>query len=591
MINLDDLRNRLARLAPTLWGDLSALAEEWTAPLLTRLNSHNPLPGYPKTFNDPVWGVIELFPWEVAILDSPLLQRLRGVRQLGMAHHVYPGACHDRLEHSRGVVEAAERMIRAVARNAGHRRRFGHDSAIVEPSDDDIVCTRLGALLHDIGHGPFSHVTEPLFRQRLAPEFDRLDDLLCESFERTAPVAPAEVIAVLLVLSKAVQGVIAHPRLAVPLHPQELTLALAARILGSRLFLKATYLAGVVSGPLDADKLDYMARDSHHAGLPMGLDLERLISKLEIVTITPDNAPNPDLARRARESPNQRFYELGLSLAGLNAYEQMVIGRVILYDRIYYHHKVRCAEVMVRSLISLAEEERGAPFQLRELFLRVSDDAMIAVLSGQMTAAGMRGGGERAGALGQAILDRQLYYRAFAFSPRFLAGGEDQHRAKLWNALVQDLSDDDGANRLARNIFARARQISACLPELRAAGDNLRPEHALIDLPFNHVTVPAGEILIRTETDHVETPNLFFDPERWSQAYEHRRHCGFVFAPRDYVALVCLAARLVFFDQFHIVQSPAADRAAKTLHRIPPEWLDHLFHAGLCTPEFRTAYS
>ena len=88
------------------------LAEEWTKPALSRLSSSQPHAGYPKTFNDPVWGVVELMPWETVLLDSPLLQRLRGVRQLGMAHLVYPGAGHDRLEHVKGVVEAAERMIR-----------------------------------------------------------------------------------------------------------------------------------------------------------------------------------------------------------------------------------------------------------------------------------------------------------------------------------------------------------------------------------------------------------------------------------------------------------------------------------------------
>lgn len=82
-------------------------------------------------------------PWETVLLDSFLLQRLRGVRQLGMAHLVYPGAGHDRLEHVKGVVEAAERMIRALERNADHRRRFGddQDKNVPEVSAEDRYAT------------------------------------------------------------------------------------------------------------------------------------------------------------------------------------------------------------------------------------------------------------------------------------------------------------------------------------------------------------------------------------------------------------------------------------------------------------------
>ena len=111
--------------------------------------------GFPKVFNDPVWATIELLPWEVILLDSPLVQRLRGVRQLGLAHLVYPGAGYDRLEHARGVVEAADRMLQGLARNAKHRKSHGArpDTAIPEVSDDDYYVVRLAALLHDLGQG------------------------------------------------------------------------------------------------------------------------------------------------------------------------------------------------------------------------------------------------------------------------------------------------------------------------------------------------------------------------------------------------------------------------------------------------------
>ena len=92
-----------------------------------------------------------------------------------------------------------------------------------------------------------------------------------------------------------------------------------------------------------ADKLDYMARDGHHAGLSVGLDTDRLLSKLEVITITPENVPPrlAELRRRAEESPQRRIYDMGISASGIGAYEQMIVGRVVLYDRLYFHHKVR----------------------------------------------------------------------------------------------------------------------------------------------------------------------------------------------------------------------------------------------------------
>src|SRR5438270_9787214 len=121
----DQFVQQLGAECPTIKPGIDSLAENWLASALVHLNTAEVRAGFPKVFNDPVWGTIEFLPWEVVLLDSPLVQRLRGVRQLGLAHYVYPGAGHDRLEHARGVVEAAERMLGRLERNAKHRRNYG----------------------------------------------------------------------------------------------------------------------------------------------------------------------------------------------------------------------------------------------------------------------------------------------------------------------------------------------------------------------------------------------------------------------------------------------------------------------------------
>lgn len=590
------LRSRLESTAPNLWREISALAEQWVAPALEKLDSRqSPAVAYPKTFNDPVWGVIELLPWEIVLLDSPLLQRLRGVRQLGMAHLVYPGAGHDRLEHSMGVVEAAERMIRALERNAAHRRRFGRDRDETVPSvsDEERYSTRLAALLHDIGHGPFSHATEELIEARYSDEFRATVAVLRESFEGVTSVSPGETIATLIVLSGAMDRILTHRAFGAVLNPIELPVAIAARILGSRSCLKAGYLSGIINGPVDADKLDYMARDCHHSGLPLGIDLTRLISKLEVVVVTPDNAPNRELRKRAEDAPERRFYDMGISQTGLGSYEQLVIARVLLHDRLYYHHKVRAAESMLRRLIALAEEERGdRQYSIKDLYNGLSDDILVGLIGGEFESTALKCGGERSRIVSQAIRERRIYYRAYAFAARFIAGldglsGEDQRdtRALMWSKLLRKLSTDQGRRDAAKKIHDKAVRLAKAIPELAERADGLGREEILVDLPVNKVVVRGGDIFTRTDGGHIGTPNLFFDPERWSQAYEHQKQCGFVFTPRHRVDLVALASRIVFFETFDLVMDQQADRAAKVTDVVPDAWLEAARTEELCSPE------
>ena len=587
------LRQQIADSAPTLWAEISAIAKVWASPIGDNLKRMGLSRGFPKTINDPVWGTVDVLPAEIAVLDSPMLQRLRGVKQLGMAYLVYPGAVHDRLEHTLGVLEASQRMMDALARNAERRRKFGipEDGSIPEPSGMDTTSTRLGALFHDVGHGSCSHVLETALRGRLSQEFDNVEVVLQNAFAGVAGIATSETIAALIVLSEQMRPILEDARFATDYPAPHLPSAVASRILGSRDCLTATYLSGVLSGPLDADKLDYMARDSHHAGLPLGIDVVRLISKLQVVTVTPQNAPQ-ELQKRARFAPNERFFELGISVAGLGAYEQMVIGRVILYDRLYYHHKVRSAEAMVRRLVTVADKERGRQLTLGEMLYNISDRGMLGVLSGELKTDAVPSGGARTRALGNLLLDRRVYHRAFAFAARFIDGlaglpTEDQvdTRALLWNGILDELLEPDGCDSLAISIFTTAKQIGEIVPTFKAVSESLLQEHITVDLPLNKVVVRGGDILTRTEAGHVGTPNLFFNPEKWSQAYEQQKQCGFVFTPKEYVPLVSLAAKVVFFEKFQTTMGTNTDRASKLVDAVDSDMVRTLGKHQVCSPE------
>ena len=109
--------------------------------------------------------------------------------------------------------------------------------------------------------------------------------------------------------------------------------------------------------------------------------------------------------------------------SGVGALEQMLIGRAFLYDRLYHHHKVRAADAMAQRLIHFAELDRGEPFNLDELYLDIGDDSIIRVLGGELSHTKLKaGGGGIAESLAKAIVNRDLYHRAFVFRANFHAG-------------------------------------------------------------------------------------------------------------------------------------------------------------------------
>ncbi len=247
---------------------------------------------------------------------------------------------------------------------------------------------------------------------------------------------------------------------------------------------------------------------------------------------------------------------------------------------------------MLQRLICLAEEERGSQYSIKELFSDVSDDIFIGVVGGELESAALKCGGERSRVVAGSIKDRRIYYRAYAFAARFIAGldklpKEEQRdtRALSWSKLLRELARDEGCRATAGEIYTKAIELANAIPDLAEYAIDIKQEEILVDLPFNKVVVRGGDILTRTDGGHIGTPNLFFDPERWSQAYEHQKQCGFVFTPRNRVALVALASRIVFFETFGLVMDEQADRAAKVTGIVHDAWVMTARDKGLCSPE------
>lgn len=247
-----------------------------------------------EILRDPLWNNIRLDPLALALLETPVMQRLRYVRQLGLAFLVYPGATHSRFEHALGAWHLAGVALRLLDERGA---LLGIDARA-----QHIV--RAAALLHDVGHYPFSHALEEI------------------------GVTHHEMVAYPLITSGPIADVL---RGALgPTAPEEVFALITGR--------SRDPLQGLISGSLDLDKIEYLKRDATMCGVPYGeIDVDRLLNSLVIVR-TPE-----------RESPM-----IGVHEKGLSALESLLFAKYQMYRNVYWHHAVRSATAMYKRLVAVA---------------------------------------------------------------------------------------------------------------------------------------------------------------------------------------------------------------------------------------------
>lgn len=259
-----------------------------------------------RSIRDPIHGFIRLNGDEADIVATPVFQRLRGIRQLAFANLVYPGALHTRFEHTLGVFHVTSLMANVCGLDSEHAR-----------------IVRLSALLHDLGHGPFSHVSEGALeifadREKLTGRLDskkqeKIHELVTQDLLRT----DKDLIHLLgkKTLSQ-VENLLAHG-------------------------YDEPLFRSIVSGPLDADKQDYLLRDSFFCGVKYGVfDLQQLHRELTVVT-------DPADGRKL----------LMVSADGVHALEQFVLAKYYLTAQVYSHRVRLVTDQMIVRAITLGIEE------------------------------------------------------------------------------------------------------------------------------------------------------------------------------------------------------------------------------------------
>lgn len=244
-----------------------------------------------EILRDPVWNNIRVDELTLTLVDTEVFQRLRYVRQLGWTYLVYPGATHSRFEHALGTHHLSRRTLALLCE--------AEDSTLIGEVDQAIV--RSAALLHDVGHYPFSHALEEI-------------------------------------------GALHHEDVARPLITEGSVASILSAQLGKDAPLKVldlirgrsdSPLQGLISGSLDLDKIEYLKRDAFMCGVPYGeIDVDRLTNSLVLVD-------DPETGRRS----------LGVQEKALSALESLLFAKYQMYRNVYWHHAVRSATAMYKRLV------------------------------------------------------------------------------------------------------------------------------------------------------------------------------------------------------------------------------------------------
>lgn len=248
-----------------------------------------------KRIFDPVHHFIELAPNEARLLDLPAMQRLRRLRQLGLAYFAFPSAEHSRFTHALGALAMGTRAFDEVVRHG--RDRFSSESDLAYQRR----AVRAALLLHDVGHGPFSHACEAVLGVR---HEERTRELLAMSDLRAGIAAlevdPADVLALILGDSAS----------------------------------RYPALRELVSGPnLDADRMDYLQRDAYFTGVMSGrYDADQLVASMRLFERDGDTV-------------------LGIDSRGVVALESFVLARYMMFASVYFHHTTRLFERILQDVL------------------------------------------------------------------------------------------------------------------------------------------------------------------------------------------------------------------------------------------------
>ncbi|HEV2238008.1 MAG TPA: HD domain-containing protein [Ktedonobacterales bacterium] len=369
---------------------------------------------------DSLYDVIPLGALELDLIATPAFVRLQGVKQLGFVYRVWPGATHSRFEHSLGVYYLMLRALRALLARPG-------GLAGVAPVDLRTILA--AALLHDIGHYPFSHAIEELGH----------------------PIVPHERVGRAIIAEGAVAETLARHRL----DPARVA-GLVDPAKGQPLPWPDRLLVRLLSGALDVDKLDYLPRDARACNVPYGgVDVTRLLGALTVLS-TPDGLA------------------LGVNDKGISPLNSLLHARQEMFDNVYWHHTNRA----MMAMLLRAVQEALAAGAIQPEHLRGYDDAALLDALARP---------EMPGATRALVADLRLR------RPYKVALEISSHAGRLFSRLDALFWDQARRRRVELALAAAvARATGAAVPDYGLLIDIPKPEKWAMDVLVGFAAPPVG---------------------------------------------------------------------------------------------------
>ncbi len=467
-----------------------------------------------KIVHDSLWGTFSLKRHEVAVLDTPLIQRLRFLHQTGAVYLTYPSAHHTRFEHTLGVLCQSGRLCQSL--------RADEEEGRVDDAFERNV--RMAALLHDTGHGPFSHTSEQFFSG--LPSIEAFRNGHPELRESGA----GEILSYLIVRSKAFAAFTdaINDQFKIALDTRRISEIITGTVPASLM-----YMTEIVHGPFDADKLDYMHRDGMFSGLKMHVDIDRLFHSIHIIKGKTGNESQTRIAGR---------------LSGLSPLTQIMFNKMLLFTGMYHHHKVRAVDCMLWAIFQIVTEGKtkvGGQHLLSPIdFLRLTDDRLLVPELAE---------DPKVKGLIQDIRERRLWKKALVIArntvPPSMHSEAGSNPMPLFPGVAR-LAGDEPAKIKIRREFATAIWEAAKKP--------CESHEVWLDVPKQPSMREAKEMWIAAPGEEPRILDEFIPVQQWVELYGHNQVKSHVFCPPEHTSTIAAAAKAVFKERLGLEFLPIA---------------------------------
>ncbi|MGL4392248.1 MAG: HD domain-containing protein [Fusobacteriaceae bacterium] len=479
--------------------------------VLDKLSNHKPDDDTTdKVIYDPVWGTMYFASWEVKLIDCPLIQRLRYISQVGVVDLLYPTAKHTRFEHTLGVATATARMIENLKRKESGKKYI---------DEEDVIVLRLSALLHDIGHCFFSHLSEKVY-----VEMDEIKKLKDE-FKVFSAAKAHEIFSYIIVNTESFCNFIKENIQIENIQKNQIEKILRKV---SKLIIGGyedsehkKFLTQIINGQFDSDKLDYLRRDAYTPGLALAYDLDRFLYKIDIF-----------------KENNKEELNLVIPISGITSIEEMVFGKFMLGNYIYNHQKVLAAEVLIYDIIEslVLEKKLVHPCD----FLNYDDDEILFLSSDKAYKIH-----EKSNKITKEVVDdfkmRRLPKRALILNQ---SNVEEDYMYK-----IIDLADNNSDQIVIREkIHEKALEIQKIL-----GSENPKIKNMIIDLCDIHLVIPKrgsgqdlSNALVLSNEKELKKLSDIIKIDAWVSSFNHHKWNAYVFSKAEFSSIVSLASIVIF---------------------------------------------